>query len=69
MIDMLGGNSSKFQQIRNSFSNNKLTKKEDRKVKKVLINIFLVISFIIIYFLQINLFFWLKLHGVMQIYL
>ena len=30
-------------------------------MKKVLINIFLIISFIIIYFIQLNLFSWLKI--------
>mgnify|MGYP004519635445 CR=1 FL=1 len=34
-------------------------------MKKVLINIALIISFIIIYFLQINLFSWFKIAGVM----
>lgn len=34
-------------------------------MKKVLINIFLIITFIIIYFFQVNLFSWFKIAGVM----
>ena len=34
-------------------------------MKKILINIFLIITFIIIYFFQVNLFSWLKIAGVM----